>query len=409
MLALWQWARPSAASAAVVAYWLAAICGALGVLGCLGTLAVLRARFRPVAGAAGTPLPWRAFTMIVPIKGADAHTADHLTRLVTSATPLATEYLIAMESAEDDAYAIALRVAAEHPDIHIRPLVTGPAGDRMGKQHNLAVAVAQSEGEVIGSMDADVAVERDTVAAVLRALAQPEVGVAYCLPCYAGGGPLGGALVALWTNYAISPNLGALALSGNQPFTIGSLWLTTRAALERIGGLEQFGHVVSDDAAIGAAVARAGLRNVLAGRTVTIPFEPLSLGGGMRHLGKWLGMLRVEGLGTYLLALFTWHPILWSTLALLAGLALRQSRPTFAGIALALVAAGLVARVGSALLLDRALYHRRGWLPLALVPYELLIVPVLFAAGFVRRSLVWRGRRYWIGRHGVIQRSAAVG
>jgi ceramide glucosyltransferase len=404
-----HWAHPYAHRAAVLAFWLAAISAAVGVLGGLGTLGVLRARFRPPARADGAPLPWRSLSMIVPIKGADAHTADHLTRLVTSATPLATDYLIAMESAEDEAYAIAQRVAAEHPDIHIRPLVTGPSGDRMGKQHNLAVALAQSEGEVIGSMDADVMVERETVAAVLQALAQPGVGVAYCLPCYAGGGPVGGALVALWTNYSISPNLGALALSGNQPFTLGSLWLTTRATLERIGGLEQFGHTVSDDAAIGAAVARAGLRNVLARRTVAIPFEPLGLAGGLRHLGKWLGMLRAQGLGTYLLAALTWHPILWSTLALLAGLALRRSHPAFVGLALALVAAAVVARVGGGLVLDRALYHRRGWLPLALVPYELFVVPVLFGVGFVRRSLVWRGRRYWIGPHGVIRRSEALG
>ena len=120
-------------------------------------------------------------------------------------------------------------------------------------------------------------------------------------------------------------------------------------------------------------------------------------------------MLRAKGLGTYLLLVLTWHPILWSTLALVAGLGLHTRFPALAGIALALVWAAVVARVGVALLLDRLVYRRRGWLPLALVPYELCVVPVLFGAGFVRRSLVWRGRRYWIGPHGAIQRSQAVG
>jgi ceramide glucosyltransferase len=408
MHAFLQWAQLNAHRAGLLAYWLAAICGALGILGCLGALATFFARFRPVA-AADAPLPWSSLAMIVPIKGADAHTEDHLTRLVTSVTPLATEYLIAMESEQDSAYAIAQRVAALHPERRIRPLVTGPAAGKLGKQHNLAVAVAHTPAEVIGSMDADIAVTPDTVAAVLRALAQPNVGVAYCLPCYTGGGPLGGALMALYTNYCISPNLGALALRGNQSFTIGSLWLISRAALERIGGLEQFGDTVSDDAAIGATVARAGLRNMLAGRTVAIPFEPLGFTGGMRHLGKWVGMLRAEGLGTYLLVLLTWHPILWSTLALLAGLWLHARYPTLAGVALALVAAATVARVGAALTLDRVFYHRRGGLPLALVPYELFIAPVLFGAGFVRRSIVWGGHRYWIGAHGKILHSQAVG
>jgi hypothetical protein len=120
-------------------------------------------------------------------------------------------------------------------------------------------------------------------------------------------------------------------------------------------------------------------------------------------------MLRAEGLGTYLLLVLTWHPILWSTLALLAGLGLHPRYPALATMALALLAAAVVARVGGGLLLDRAFYHRRGWLPLALIPYELFIVPVLFGAGFVRRSIVWRGRRYWIGPHGKIRRSQAIG
>ncbi|HEV2238064.1 MAG TPA: glycosyltransferase [Ktedonobacterales bacterium] len=408
MHALLHWAHLNAYRAGVLAYWLAAVCGALGGLGCLGALVAFFARFRPVA-ATEAPLPWATLALIVPIKGADAHTEDHLTRLVTSDTPLATEYLIAMESEDDPAFAIAQRVAATHPDQRVRTLVTGPAYGKLGKQHNLAVAVAHTPAEVIGSMDADIAVAADIVVPLLRALAQRNVGVAYCLPCYVGGGPLGGALVALYTNYSISPNLGALALSGNQPFTIGSLWLIARATLERIGGLEQFGDTVSDDAAIGAAVARAGLRNVLAGRTVAIPFEPLDLAGGMRHLSKWVALLRAEGLGTYLLALLTWHPMLWSTLALVAGLGLRARYPALAGLALALLTVAVAARVGGGLVLDRVFYQRRGWLPLALIPYELLIVPVLFGAGFVRRSIVWRGRRYWIGAHGAIRRSQAVG
>jgi ceramide glucosyltransferase len=409
MHALLHWAHLNAYRIVVLAYWLCVICGALGIAGCLGALAVLRARLRPAPAAESAPLPWSTLSMIVPIKGADAHTEEHLTRLVTSETPLPTEYLIAMESAEDPAYAVAERVAARHPEQRIRPLVTGPAGGRMGKQHNLAVAVTHARGEVIGSMDADVAVAPDTVAAVLGALARPGVGAAYCLPCYTGHGPAGGALVALYTNYSLAPNLGALALTGNQPFTLGSLWLISRATLDYIGGLDQFTHTVSGDAAIGAAVAGAGLRNVLAPRTVAIPFEPLSLAGGLRHLGKWLALLRAEGLGSYLLLLLIWHPILWSTLALLAGLKLHTRYPALAGIALALVWAAVVARVGSGLLLDRLVYRRRSWLPLALVPYELLVVPLLFGAGFVRRSLVWRGHRYWIGPHGAIQRSQAVG
>jgi hypothetical protein len=37
------------------------------------------------------------------------------------------------------------------------------------------------------------------------------------------------------------------------------------------------------------------------------------------------------------------------------------------------------------------------------VVYELVGVPLLFGAGFFRRTIVWKGRRYRLGRHGVIR------
>jgi hypothetical protein len=353
-----------------------------------------------------------SLSMIVPIKGADAHTDEHLNALVTSEVSGAVEYLFAVESDGDPAYSICWRVREQHPDRDIRMIVTGPAAGRMGKQHNLAAAAHEARYAAIGSMDADVQVTPDALETGLRQLADSHVGVVYFLPCYAGGGPAGGTLVALYANYDFAANAGALALRGNPGFIIGSLWLMTRATLDRIGGLEQFGGTVSDDAAIGRAVRRQGLRNVLLPRTVRIPFEPLDLRGGVNHLLKWLAMLRAEGLPGYLALLLLWHPIFWSALAVVAGLILRGAYPGYLGYAAALAAVAVVARVACALLLNRIVYHLSGTLglalPLLLVPYELLAVPVLFGLGLFRHTIEWRGRRYRLGPHGVIQSAADV-
>ena len=367
-----------------------ALLAALGLLGTFGALAAastLRRAFRSgLAAQPAPPGPLLPLSMLVPIKGADAHTEAHLEALVTSALDGEVEYLFAMEAEDDPAYAVCQRVIARHPERAARVVITGPAGGRMGKQHNLAVALHEAHYEAIGSMDADVLVEPDTLAVALGALNAPDAGVVYFLPCYQGPGPVGGALVALYTNYYFAPNMGALA---------------------RIGGLEQFSATVSDDAAIGKAVAKAGRTNTLLPRAVRIPYEPVGLWGGARHLLKWLAMLRAEGLGTYLLILFTWHPVLWGVLAVL-GATMFGSVPhiflfdyaIFAGLT-------VVSRVGSAFLLNRAVYHQRGLaLPLLLIPYELVAVPVLFAIGLFRHSIVWRGRRYRLGRHGVILASA---
>jgi ceramide glucosyltransferase len=397
-------------------YWVLLGISAFGVLSSALTIAALLPRFR-AAAASPTSVPASgalpSLSLIVPIKGADPHTAAHLHALVSSDLPGEVEFLFALESDQDPAYSICARVRDQHPTRAIRVILTGPAGARMGKQHNLAVAAREARYAVIGSMDADVAVDPDTLRLALDALRDPTTGIAYFLPCYQGPGPVGGTVVALYTNYSFSPNMATLALRGGQHFIIGSLWVLRKETLARIGGFEPFGATVSDDAAIGKAIASAGLKNVLIPRRVIIPFEPLGLAGGARHLLKWLAMLRAEGLGAYLTIWLLWHPILWSAVTLLgtllAALVLRRPPGSFAGYAAALLALAIVVRVSGAFQLNRWVYHTPSlWLPLLLVPYELLVVPLLFGAGLFRRTIVWRGRRYRLGHHGVIQAAAEV-
>ena len=106
----------------------------------------------------------------------------------------------------------------------------------------------------------------------------------------------------------------------------------------------------------------------------------------MRHLAKWIAMLRAEGLAGYALIVLTWHPMLWAALALLVGL-------VAAGVAtlplsLGLLIVALLARVGGAALLNARVYRQPAVpLLLLLVPYDLLVVPALFGAGLFRRTI----------------------
>lgn len=394
-----------------VVYWALVAASGLGLLGCLGAAATLARRVcaapptsEPVP--AGEPLP--SLSMLVPLKGVGDATEAHLTALVEQELPAPVEYLFALEAADDPAFAICERVRLAHPDCAIHIVLSGPAKGRMGKQHNLAAATAEARYETVGNMDGDVAIAPGALAAGLRALIQPGVGAASFLPVYHGPGPAGGALVALYANYSFCANFGALALNTRQRAIIGALWLLQRETLERIGGFERFTTTVSDDAAIGQAIAALGLRCALVPYTVAIPYERLDLCGGLRHLAKWIAMLRAEGLPAYVLIAVTWHPLLWSIMALLVGLLVGGAGTLPLSLALVVVAA--LARVGGAALLNTRSYGLPPWrLPLWLIPYELLAVPLLFGAGLFRRTIVWRGRRYRIGQHGRIQAVSELG
>ncbi len=350
----------------LIVYWLLFVVGAVGSVGALGASATLLRRVRPLGGATFVPLTGASLSMIVPIRGADVSTEANLNALVESQFRGEIEYLFAMESADDPAYAVCQRVRALHPDRDIRVVFSGPAGARMGKQHNLAAAVRAARYAVVGSMDADVSVAPTTLAVGLSYLAQPGAGIVYFFPGYTDqpplgrGWPLGGALVALYSDYYFLANFGALALTRPQPAIIGGLWLVRRATLEAIGGLDQFTRVVS-------------------------------------------AMLRAEGLSGYLTILATWHPIFWSALALIVGL----FTPTHQWLpSLLLLGAAIVVRVLTALLLNLRVYRLPPLpLPLLAVVYELVGVPLLFGAGLFRRTIVWKGRRYRLGRHGVIRQA----
>src|SRR5215471_18086418 len=101
-------------------------------------------RFRDLMQDIEDNRPVSALSMIVPLKGADAFTASHLTALVESVVNVPVEYLFTMESMTDPAFAVCQQVKEGHPDRDIRIILSGPALGRMGKQHNLAVAAQQA-------------------------------------------------------------------------------------------------------------------------------------------------------------------------------------------------------------------------------------------------------------------------
>ena len=344
-----------------------------------------------------------SLSLMVPLKGVDAHTLANLNALVESHTGAPLQFLLVMETDEDPVFAICQQVKESHRDVDILVILSGPAGERMGKMHNLAAAARFAQHEMVGSIDADVVVEADTLAACLSTLDAEGVDVVCSLPYYDGDGALGGKLVAAYANYFFGLNVGALAVKRWAPVVIGSLWMMRREMLPKTGGLDTFTGYISDDAAVGRAVSAAGGRIGISRRAVKVPLEDLGLCGGFAHLQKWVAMLRAEGLGTYLEVVGTWH-ILWVALlgVLTAGL---SADNRLLPLSLGMLLAAVLVRVGSVLALNQEVYPSvpRWRFVGAVLAYEALVAPVLFAIGFFKRTLDWREKTYKIGKGRVIK------
>lgn len=407
----------------IVVFW--ALAGAALALAVLQLVIALRlsAHMTPRAAADGfDDLPAArsrpAISALVPLKGAPAGLEERLQRLLRALRD-GDQLVLALETADDPAHVVATAIRAAGAACDVAIVLSGPAGDRMGKQHNLSAALGAAKHRLIAFMDDDVLIEAadlDEAAAAVEtdgnATGEAPVGAAFAMPYYGAGkgaGVLsGGAIVAAYTNHAFSPNMAALALQAPPTFIIACFWMASRTALDAIGGLESFTATASDDAAIGRAFHAAGRRNVLLRRPVRLAPERLDLMGGLAHILKWLTLLRAEGLGVLLMCFLTWHPLVTG---LLAGLLALVAPSVTLGATLAVLVALVALRALAVLTLEARVFGLRPpgrYLP-AQLAYELLIAPWLFPVAAFRREITWRGRRYRLGTGGVLTQSPKTG
>ena len=88
----------------------------VGIAGCVAASATLWLRFRQTSWVDAAGEVPAGLSMIVPLKGIDPRTEEHLEALVAAQVPGAVEYIFAMETADDPAYRVCQHVRTRHPD-----------------------------------------------------------------------------------------------------------------------------------------------------------------------------------------------------------------------------------------------------------------------------------------------------
>jgi cellulose synthase/poly-beta-1,6-N-acetylglucosamine synthase-like glycosyltransferase len=368
----------------------------------LGTTLRVRRYYRPIDSDVPAERP--PVSVLVPLTGAAAGVEARLERLVAVTRP-SDQLLFAVEAEDDPAHAVAVAVRRRHPARDIGIVLSGPAGERLGKQHDLAAAFPCATHALVAFMDDDVELDGPVLDEGARLAGAPGAGAAFALPYRAGrgavGAAIGGNIVAAYANYGFVPTMASLASHGAPRFIMGSFWVTTRAALDAAGGLEPHTRTVRDDAALGRALRKAGRRNRPLRRPVRLAQEPLGLVDCARQVLSWLTLLRAEGLGVYLWIAWAWNPL---ALAIAAGLVGWVAPFVADQVAGGLVGAVAATRAGSVLLLNRSVYKalpRTRFVGTTLT-YEALLAPALFLIAAFRRHVTRHGRRYRIGPGGTI-------
>lgn len=321
-----------------------------------------------------------AVSLLKPLHGAEPHLAANLAGFldVTHHGPL--QMVCGVNEPQDSAVSAVEALQMTHPGADIA-LSTGPRGSGAnGKIGNLIAMLPLAKHDMLVLSDSDMVVDRDYLANVLAALAQPGVGAVSCL--YTGRGDTGfwSLLGAAAISYSGMPNMVVGLASGLAHPCMGSTIAIDRATLSAIGGFERFAETLADDHAIGAAVAQQGLRVAIPPILLVHAGTERSLGELWRHHLRWAVTIRgVAGAGH-------WGSII--THAIPLALIATIFHPATGGLALI---AALAARIALAGQVDRI--HEQRSAPGWMVPLADCLEFVIFCASLTARKIDWRGAR----------------
>lgn len=274
---------------------------------------------------------------------------------------------------------------SEFPKAQIVEVHTRAANPKVGVLVDLARA---ARNPILIVNDADIRVERDYIARVTAPLADSATGLVTCL-YRAEGATFPARFEGLGIATDFAPSTLVARLVGVDEFAMGSTMAFRRETLTRIGGFGVIAEYLADDYQLGQRIHNLGLKCVLSDVIVAT-----HLGGTWRdvwlHQVRWSRTIRVSNFGGYLGLPVTFATV-WALLAAATG--------SYKIAALTLGVRFLMALfAGWWVLGSRDTLHL--WF---LIPLRDLFGAAVWVVALFGKTVVWRGRRFWLDRRGRIQ------
>ena len=365
---------------------LIALCGAAYTV----AAAVLAARL--LTGASDpSPNAMPPVTILKPLSGAEPELEAALASALSQDCAAPVQMVCGVSDAADPAIAVVNRLKQRFPDRDIALVVDSRVYGANRKVSNLINMLLSAKHEVLVVADADIAVPRTWLSAVLGALSQPGIGAVSCL--YAGEGRGRWAqLAAMGISYQFLPNAVFGTATGLAHPCFGSTIALRRQTLNQIGGFAAFRDCLADDYEIGRAVRAKGYGLAYPPLTVRHICTERSLRELWTHELRWARTIRtVDPVGHF--GSVVTHAV---PLGLL-GAVLAFSLP-----GLAVLATVLAARLFLKSRIDHIAGVRAG--PAWLLPVRDVLSFGVFLASLAGRGVAWRGERLRIGERGAIHK-----
>jgi ceramide glucosyltransferase len=362
-----------------------AVCGALYSVLAAGLVARFMGHARPV----GAVFP--AVSLIKPLHGAPAGLAAALESFCRQDYPGEVQIVFGVQGAGDPAIAVVRDLQRRHPAPEIALVIDSRLYGTNRKVSNLINIAAHARHEVLVMSDADIRVGPGYLRDVVGVLGREGVGAASCLYVGAGREDRWSNLSAMAINYQFLPSVALGRALGLAHPCFGSTIAMTATVLREIGGFEAFVNHLADDYEIGRAVRARGYGVAVPPLVVSHLCTEAGAGELIGHELRWNRTVRQIDPAGYAGSVIT-HPL---PLALIGAILL--GLPT---LALVLIFTIVGVRIAAKFFIDAATGVRAGswWL----IPARDVLSFGVFVASFAVNTVDWQGRRFRVGRDGVL-------
>lgn len=348
----------------------------------------LRERRQALATLAAGPGFTPPLSLFKPLHGADPGLEEYLESFFTQDYPN-YEILFCARDAGDAGLELARRVAARHPQIPAKFLATGGEPDYINdKVISMEKMEAEAAHEIFVISDSDVRVEPGYLRAVALPFADEQVGGMCCL--YRGVAVEGGLwarLEAAGMSVEMSAGVLAARLMEGMQFTLGPTMAFRRETIRRMGGFKVTAEYCADDFVLGNETHKLGQRVVLSHHAIDHMVLHANFVGSLKHQVRWMKSTRFSRpkghFGTSLTFAMPYALLAWASAALIG-------HPLWG---LGPFCFGLATRLALSIAVGRLVVGDRSWFGLlVLYPLRDLMGFCFWAASYIGRRILWRGR-----------------
>ena len=329
-------------------------------------------------------------SLLKPLKGLEDALEENLESFFLQDYPAGFEIVFATTEDDDPAIGIAKRVAARHPQVPVRFVLSDDAFGLNPKVSNLAGAVEAARYDLIHQSDANVRVPASYLRRIVGELVAAEASVLTSVVVGVGEERPGAAMENLQLSAFIAPAMCLALRVADITCVCGKSMLLYRSELnDELGGLVSVRNVLCEDFVLGERYKSLGKKVLLSPTPVFNVNSDCGVERFVNRHGRWLKMrvtLHLPGFVADLLS----NPVALSVLGVLAS----GFEPTVMVAAAALILAkGLADQVAL-----RLVRTPMKWRYALLSPIKDLLLLPLWVNAVFGRTVVWRGRRLRFGK-----------